>query len=85
MKNMLSLEAFADWCETQPPEETYNFIDASDCAAARYLKSIGVYPYVLYSDQLPKGWGACLNPDGPHSVCTYGQLAQRLRKASARG
>lgn len=81
MKNPLSIEAFADWCEKQPADRGYNYAAPSNCAAAQYLKSVGVLRYRLRSYELPDGWNACLNPfDG--GECTFGALAKRLRAAS---
>lgn len=82
MKNMLTLEAFADWAEKQPAEKEYDYSQSRYCAAAQYLQSIGVVNFVLQSWDLPAGWAKALNPiDG--GAMTFGSLATRLRKASA--
>lgn len=42
MKNPLSLEAFADWCEAKEPTETYYYMDGSSCACAQYCRHLGI-------------------------------------------
>lgn len=84
MKNMLSLEAFADWAGKQPAEKKYDYSRSQYCAAAQYLQSIGVQRYVLSSSELPVGWDDALNPfPWQPGQYTFGNLAARLRKASA--
>lgn len=82
MKNLLTLESFADWAEKQPAEKEYDYSRSQYCAAAQYLQSIGVVDYARPSWDLPAGWAKALNPFNDLD-CTFGALATRLRKASA--
>lgn len=42
MKNVLSFEAFADWCEAQGDQQ-YNWDSVCNCACAQYAKHLGAY------------------------------------------
>jgi hypothetical protein len=42
MRNPLTLEAFAEWCEKQPADKEYNFFDNHGCAFGQYLKALGI-------------------------------------------
>lgn len=75
MRNPLTIEAFAEWAEKKPANETYDYCSSEACAAAQYLQSLGVQKYNLPSYKLPKGWLGPLQT-GPD---TFGALAQRLR------
>lgn len=44
MRHPLTLEAFAEWLEKQPPMQEYNFIDSQGCAIFQYLQSSGFKP-----------------------------------------
>ena len=41
-RNLLTTEAFADWCEKHPADEAYVYGDNTGCAYCLYLQSIGV-------------------------------------------
>jgi len=86
-KPVLSLEAFADWCEKQGDRE-YDYLDPGNCAVAQYAVFLGM------KDQ----WLAYRNPfwheantiagdfDGDYGqdevLDTFSGLAARLRSAS---
>ena len=42
MKQQLSLEAFADWCEKQPEGRVYRWVDYNECACGQYAASLGI-------------------------------------------
>ncbi len=81
MKNPLSFEEFADWCDKQPAEAPYDYLDARNCACIQYASFLGITnPYdvlMAYSlfwrkaDLIAASRGR-----------TFGALAARLRKAS---
>lgn len=75
MRNPLSLEAFADWCEKKPADEEYYYPDPTICACGQYAKYLGMNPseVIGFSD---------LNLYAALSPWTFGALAQRLREAS---
>ena len=88
MRNPLTLEAFAAWCETKPADEVYCYTDSGHCAFAQYLSWLGfVEPSVgsrTYSDgdgpahALPAGLDSAVRGE-PR---TYGALAARLRASA---
>lgn len=78
-KNLITTEAFADFCESKPADEAYNYSYSWECAVAQFLQSIGVQNFDLDSDDIPEpfqepvlGWPR-----------TFGALAKRLRSLSA--
>lgn len=91
MKNILTLEAFAEWVEKQPAEKTFDYFDPKNCAFCQYLKGLGFkraqvggHDYSLtgrFEDDrlLPEGIA-------PSVLCgstnTFGALAARLRAAN---
>lgn len=91
MRNPLTLEAFADWCEKQPPETAYNYSNSKECAVTTYLKSLGLpclssaMGYWRDYDRVKHD----LNGNFDHSASplprTFGALAQRLRAAAEIG
>lgn len=90
MKNLLTKEAFAGWCEKQPADKEYHYTDSRGCPVFLYLKFAGLHPHSVGPDDwASKSWmGLKLTerplPDGwndaavsfPH---TFGALAARLR------
>lgn len=88
MRNPLSIEAFADWCEKQPADKEYVYEDSWHCACAQYADSLGI---ANSEDSLPAWRLACrrlgsfwwraddiASKDGH----TFGELAKRLREAA---
>jgi hypothetical protein len=75
MKNPLSIEAFADWCEKQPAGRGYDWTDDETCAVAQYAKAHGRRP-----DDMPLAWEAVAMNGGMDQ--TFGALAKRLREAA---
>lgn len=80
MKNMLTLESFADWCEKQPEEKLYEWGSKRHCAIAQYASALGNRDLYEKISNLPVHAGSCetLAFDPPH---TFGALAKRLRAA----
>lgn len=83
MKPQLTIEAFADWCEKQPAEKSYDYMDTTNCAFCQYLRSLGIEANV---GQTRYYVGDALRPmpDGIDravdlGVRTFGALAARLR------
>lgn len=83
-RDPLTLEAFAEWCETKPAGRAYDYGDPCNCACAQYAESIDV-PYIV-ADAVEHGsfWEKaeyhavnCEDPDR-----TFGALAKRLREAA---
>lgn len=72
MKNMLTLEAFADWCEKQPVGKVYPYTDVKNCACSQYAKSLGV-KVAFGSFWYKAEFIAAKHPR------TFGALAGRLR------
>lgn len=83
MRSPLSLEAFADWCEKQPANETYNFWSTytPGCAVIQYLRTLGLgrSDYPRFSSTTGAGEYA------GNGTQTFGALAHRLRLALAQG
>lgn len=92
MKNPLSLEAFADWCEKQPADKEYSYIDSENCAVTQYMRACG-FPCAYsnrdkwyerrdnqtwYAHKAPERRMDILACELPH---TFGALAKRLREA----
>jgi len=89
MKNPLSPEAFADWCDKQPPYKVYVYRGQCICAFAQYLTAIGIVEAHVGPDNwcgidwsglpvaqvLPLGVQNAVVAK-PH---TFGALAKRLR------
>jgi hypothetical protein len=77
MTDKLTLAAFAEFCESKPADEKYEYIDVGNCACAQFAKSIGFssqadLPQPLWEDAEEQ---ACQRPR------TFGALAKRLREA----
>jgi len=85
-KPVLSLEAFADWCEKQGDRE-YEYTDPDDCAITQYLRFLGFENvsvvmnfYIMNGEfrELPENFSG-------HAIRkprTFSALAARLRSAS---
>lgn len=41
MRNPLTKEAFAEWCEKQREGAEYDFYDCDNCACVQYFRDIG--------------------------------------------
>jgi hypothetical protein len=95
MRNPLSIEAFADWCEKKPADEAYSYSNiCGPCAFAQYLIHLGFPVDYVGADhwrdlsrtehRLPD-WVDEIVKDssyGPSPSHTFGALAKRLREAS---
>lgn len=86
MKNMLTKEAFAEWCEKQPANKEYDYANPRDCAFCQYLKGVGFeYPGVNSTHWRPDALGDDNRPLGVIADAlarlpyTFGALAARLR------
>ena len=88
MRNPITIEAFAEWCERQPPHAGYYYGDVKGCAFCQYLKSIGISSPIVGG----AGWTpSCGSPSRSFPThlaralavtpYTYGALASRLRNA----
>lgn len=82
MKNMLTLESFAEWAEKQPADATFYYFDMKNCACAQYATHLGVdYPCATptsdgrFWSQAEHHAARCNTTD------TFGNLAARLRQA----
>lgn len=87
MKNMLTVEAFAEWCEKQPADGEYDYAEPQDCPIAQFLRANG-FPEARVNSvdwresdrtydyhNLPRGFDDAVI----ESPRTFGSLAQRLR------
>jgi hypothetical protein len=93
MRNPISIEAFAEFCERKPAGEVYDFFDNCNCAFGQYLQSLG------FEKPVVSGFDWSFDKDDkarefPHSGMgralsthprTFSDLAQRLRAAMAEG
>lgn len=76
MKPVLSIEAFADWCEKQPPEKGYVYADVCNCACGQYAQSLGLNHWSPFDSEF---WFAADNEASWTDERTFGALAARLR------
>jgi hypothetical protein len=85
MKPQLTIEAFADWCEKQPAEKTYDWIDGDACAACQYARSLGLYDAWASRHLAPSAVGNFLiqASRAAHGSRTFGALASRLRRSAS--
>jgi len=92
MKNLLTLEAFADWAEKKPADEVFDITSPWSCAVAQYAHSLG-FTGATCEFEINAGDErviaiAKLTPElmwsGPEKGVdrTFGALASRLRTAS---
>lgn len=79
MRDPLSIEAFADWCDKQPADKAYSFT-CVPCAVEQYADSLGIGRDTIWGHSLGSFWcqSNIIAADYPH---TFGALAQRLRSA----
>ncbi len=87
MKPILTTEAFADWCEKQPADKHYEYVDSDVCACSQYAQFIGL----LQQDGMP-AWRKAFYDGSPFWIeaddlaaglpFTFGALAARARSAS---
>ena len=84
MKNMLTIEAFAEWAEKQPADGTYDYMNSCGCAFQQYALVVGLENPMVGSTfwyvggvkrPLPE-WIDIAVSGQPH---TFGALASRLR------
>lgn len=80
MKNPLSLEAFADWCEKQPKDKTYRYVEPTECACAQYAKFLGIQNWIGAAGA-GSFWGRA-DYEAFYGHRNFGALAARLREAS---
>jgi hypothetical protein len=91
MRNPLTLEAFAEWCEKQPADAEYNYEDPNRCAYCQYLRATGFDVRSVGPTYWTEGVGHkehplicglndALNPGYPdYGKWTFGALVSRLR------
>jgi hypothetical protein len=87
MKNLLTKEAFADWCEKQPASNEYSYFDNRGCAFCQYLDALGIENNGVGGKEWWAGTTEHRLPTGvwlplQQHPRTFGALAQRLRSAS---
>jgi hypothetical protein len=80
MKPQLTLEAFADWCEKQPAEKTYNYADCNRCACGQYAATLGLQGWAGVKVYQPGEFWYEANCAAAWED-TFGALAKRLRSA----
>lgn len=92
-KPVLSLEAFADWCEKQGDRE-YNYCDPDNCAISQYFHFLGHPKATIALNYVSLEGGCAISshfsrqfPDGMRAAAltrpwNFSALAARLRSAS---
>jgi hypothetical protein len=96
MRNALTLAAFADWLDTQPPRKKYNYLDNERCLICQYFDFLGMrYWFVSYREwfdrdgnrhPLPEGFNAVSSAEdaeGNIGPWTFGAAAKRARARAA--
>ena len=81
----LSYEDFADFCETMPPEEIYEYSKSEACACAQWAESMGRFDewYCKWAEG-DTPWGK-VDRIAEIQPWTFGALAKRLRAAANNG
>lgn len=85
MKNILSLDAMAEWAEKMPADATYDWSDDNACACAQYARHLGLTHAWRSRDVMnrPDSFWAVADMAAmkarPH---TFSNLASRLRAES---
>jgi len=88
-KNLLTIEAFAEWAEKQPADEAYVFCDWRECACGQYAASLGIdsiaWSVAMLDDAIlgGRGFWVTANSTAYGKPRTFGALAARLRALSA--
>lgn len=80
MKNVLTKEAFAEWCEKHPADEFYDYWHSGNCACGQYAKHIGLFGHWLGNSHTP--FWMVSNDKAAVFPHTFGALASRLRGAA---
>ena len=76
MTNPLTLKAFAEWCESKPADEVYDWMSCEDCAISQYVREREA-SYIDVAN-LPTNEGR-LEDTAYDEPRTFGALASRLR------
>lgn len=79
MRNPLTPEAFAEWCEKQPANATYEYANYDCCACGQYARTLGIEDWLGTESHF---W-LDANYAAYHSPHTFGALAARLREQGA--
>ena len=89
-KNLLTIEAFVEWCERKPADEAYVFCDWKECACGQYAALLGIdssaWADALLDDAIHgdgRGFWATANSAAYDEPRTFSALAKRLRSLSA--
>lgn len=95
MRNPISIEAFAEFCERKPAGEVYEYVDNRNCAFGQYLQFLGfespnVGPWSWQANgvadrPLPSRRKMRDALNGCGEPRTFDALARRLRAAMAEG
>lgn len=87
MKNLLTKEAFAEWCEKQPADEEYKYW-CNECAFGQYLSAhgikfhcIGTATWSPYNEDEPRALPSGIDAAVREGPTTFGALAARLRES----
>jgi len=80
-KPVLSLEAFADWCEKQGDRE-YDYWDIKDCAVRQYARFLGMEVDSFIGPPWGEMNAAAAQHEFAKDVTTFSALAARLRSSS---
>jgi hypothetical protein len=83
-KNLLTIEAFAEWAEKQPADKEYDYL-SNHCACGQYAEAIGVqgdFLSILGASKENSFWDI-VDTVACRGTRTFGALAKRLRSLSA--
>ena len=82
MSDNLTLSAFAEFCESKPADEEYDYGDWRACACAQYARHCGKEYRVAAAIEYGNFWQrAEYYAAGINEPRTFGALASRLRSA----
>lgn len=88
MKNIFTVEALADWLETQDPTSTYDYLLNSGCLIARYFRAVGLQVDLVGPDSWRDTMGeehplsGDLNHVAASGLHTYDGALKRARSMS---
>jgi hypothetical protein len=73
-----SIQGWIDFCEEQPENATYDWVDPSECAAAKYFKESGQPHWSFTCNELRNLVGDRIYNALLETPWTYGALLKRL-------
>lgn len=68
----------AQWLGEQPPDETYSYLDSTNCLIARWLKARGEEQYDLLTGEIKRKYGFQVHDVAIAYPNTYGSALRRV-------